>query len=294
MIFGANNSHECGIWAFFVGISTRLQLLIHKLLSLCAFKLSKLLYLCAKIVRMYNLVVDSGNTSIKMFLFADGEIVTSMHCHNVSELLPALTEHADVAEIGACIVSSVSVDQTEIADVFRSFFRVVEFSNKLALPIINKYGTPETLGGDRLAAVVGAAHKYPGRNVLVIDSGTAITYDIVTGKGEYLGGNISPGLNTRFRALHNFTGKLPLLKADASADGLFGTNTAEAIRAGVQNGMLYEIEATVEEFGRRFSDLLVVFTGGDSFFFEKRIKFNNFAEPFLVAFGLNEILEYNV
>ena len=145
-----------------------------------------------------------------------------------------------------------------------------------------------------MAAVVGAVVRYPGRNVLVIDSGTAITYDIVTDKGEYLGGNISVGLNTRFRALHNFTGKLPLLQTDKSLDGLFGINTTEAITLGTQNGMLYEIEGTVKEFSLRFNELLVVFTGVDSFFFENRIKFNNFAEPYLVAFGLNEILEFNV
>ena len=80
---------------------------------------------------------------------------------------------------------------------------------------------------------------------------------------------------------------------DKSAEGLFGTNTVEALTLGIQNGITYEVEATVKEFGRQFDDLLVVFTGGDSFFFEKRIKYNNFAEPYLVAFGLNEILEYN-
>ena len=84
------------------------------------------------------------------------------------------------------------------------------------------------------------------------------------------------------------------MNADKTLDGLFGTNTTEAITIGIQNGMLYEIEGAVKEFSRRFNDLLVVFTGGDSFFFENRIKFNNFAEPYLVAFGLNEILEYNV
>ena len=244
-------------------------------------------------ILMYNLVVDSGNTSIKMFLFASGKIAANMHCNNIAELLPTLMAETNLDNINRCIVSSVSVSQAEIADVFRPYFPVVEFSHKLSLPIINKYSTPETLGSDRVAAVVGAAARYPKRNILVIDSGTAITYDIVTDKGEYLGGNISPGLNTRFRALHNFTGKLPLLNADASIDGLFGTNTTEAISIGVQNGMLYEIEHTINEFSRRFRNLLVVFTGGDSFFFEKRINYNNFAEPYLVAFGLNEILEYN-
>lgn len=242
---------------------------------------------------MYNLVVDAGNTSIKMFLFDKGEIAHSLKCCAVEDLLSTLESAVPVNSIGKCIVSSVSVEQENIAAVFNPFFRVRLFDSKLRFPINIRYGTPGTLGSDRVAAVVGAYVRYPKRNILVIDSGTAITYDIVTAEGEYLGGNISPGLNTRFRALHNFTGKLPLLQVDDSMEGLFGTNTNEAIGLGVQNGILYEVEATVREFSSRFDDLLVVFTGGDSFFFEKRINFSNFAEPYLVAFGLNEILEFN-
>ena len=242
---------------------------------------------------MYNLIVDAGNTSIKMFLFDKGEIAHSLKCCAVEDLLSTLESAVPVNSIGKCIVSSVSVEQENIAAVFYPFFRVRLFDSKLRFPINIRYGTPGTLGSDRVAAVVGAYVRYPKRNILVIDSGTAITYDILTAEGEYLGGNISPGLNTRFRALHNFTGKLPLLQVDDSMEGLFGTNTNEAIGLGVQNGILYEVEATVREFSRRFDDLLVVFTGGDSFFFEKRINFSNFAEPYLVAFGLNEILEFN-
>lgn len=243
---------------------------------------------------MYNLVVDAGNSSIKMFLFDNGKIERSMKCVVVADLLPTLEKNVPVESVAKCIVSSVSIDAEEIAAVFRPYFPVMVYSISLRLPIIIKYGTPETLGSDRVAAVVGAVARYPKRNILVIDSGTAITYDIVTDKGEYLGGNISVGLKSRFRALHNFTGRLPLLQVDKSAEGLFGTNTTEALTLGIQNGITYEVEATVKAFDRQFGNLLVVFTGGDSFFFEKIIKNNNFAEPYLVAFGLNEILEYNV
>ncbi|MBO7481605.1 MAG: type III pantothenate kinase [Bacteroidales bacterium] len=242
---------------------------------------------------MYNLVVDAGNTSIKMFLFENGEIAKSLKCSDVAELLPALESAVSVDRVAKCIVSSVSTEQENIASVFGSLFPVMRFSPSLRFPISIRYATPNTLGSDRVAAVVGAAKRYPKRNVLVIDSGTAITYDILTAQGEYLGGNISPGLNTRFRALHNFTGKLPLLQVDNSINGLFGTSTNEAIALGVQNGLLYEVNATIRQFADRFDDLLVVFTGGDSFFFENRINFSNFAEPYLVAFGLNEILEFN-
>ena len=242
---------------------------------------------------MYNLVIDAGNTSIKMFLFDKGEIVHCLKCSAVDELLPTLESAVHAGSIAKCIVSSVSIEQETVASVFRPFFPILLFSPSLRFPVSIKYGTPDTLGSDRVAAVVGAAKRYPKRNVLVIDSGTAITYDILTASGEYLGGNISPGLNTRFRALYNFTGELPLLQMDNSMEGLFGTNTKEAIGLGVQNGILYEVEATIREFAKHFDDLLVVFTGGDSFFFENRINFYNFAEPYLVAFGLNEILEFN-
>ena len=243
---------------------------------------------------MYNLVVDAGNSSVKMFLFDNGKIEHCIKCRELAEILPSIESIVPTESIGHCIVSSVSIEADDISAILRPYFPVIVFSVSLKLPILIKYSTPETLGSDRVAAVVGAVVRYPHRNLLVIDSGTAITYDIVTDKGEYLGGNISPGLKTRFRALHNFTGKLPLLQEDKSLCGLFGTNTIEALTIGIQNGMLYEVEGTIREFNHRFNDLLVVFTGGDSFFFENRINFNNFAEPYLVALGLNEILEHNV
>ena len=242
---------------------------------------------------MANLIIDSGNTAIKMFVFDSGEIVKNMKCNQISEMLPALEKSELLNKITKCIISSVSYDQNLMAKMLLPYFKVTTYSKSLSLPIINKYKTPETLGSDRIAAVVGAVHKYPKRNILVIDSGTAITYDIVTDLGEYLGGNISLGLNTRFKALHNFTKKLPLLQCNMSENSLFGTNTTEAITIGIQNGMLYEIETTIEKFRSKFNSLLVIFTGGDSIFFEDKIKNCNFAEPYLVAFGLNEILEYN-
>lgn len=240
-----------------------------------------------------NLIIDSGNTLIKLFLFDDGKIIDCILCRDVSQMLPSLRKVTSVDNIDKCIVSSVSVSQIEIASVFRPFFPVIEFSHDMKLPILIKYNTPETLGSDRVAAVVGAFHLFPGKNVLVIDFGTAVTYDVLTANGEFLGGNISVGLKTRFRALHNFTGKLPLLDADMSKQGLYGTSTEEAILYGVQNGLIHEVEGVARSFQERFENLLVVLTGGDSFFFEKRINLCNFAEPFLVAIGLNEILECN-
>ena len=127
---------------------------------------------------------------------------------------------------------------------------------------------------------------------MVIDAGTAITYDFINDKNEYIGGNISPGLKLRFRALYHFTDKLPLMEPK-NYNQLYGLSTEEAILAGVQNGMIYEVDKTIEKFKEFYSNLKVIITGGDAEFFDKKLKYSFFVHFNLVALGLNRILEYN-
>ena len=133
---------------------------------------------------------------------------------------------------------------------------------------------------------------FPGKSVLVVDSGSAITFDLINCKGQYLGGNISPGLKMRFRALNKFTSKLPLLE-QSNDFSLISDNTEQAIISGVQRGMIYEIEGYYSELKKKFRDLKVILSGGDSLFFENKLNFRTFAEPDLIFFGLKRILEYN-
>jgi type III pantothenate kinase len=166
-------------------------------------------------------------------------------------------------------------------------------------PIEIRYTTPETLGQDRIAAVVGAAHRCPGQNLLIIDAGTAITYEVVESGGVYVGGNISPGLTTRFRSLHEFTSKLPLLEVDSENEKeekeipLIGTSTETAIRAGVVRGLVYEIDGYIESIRSLYADVFVFLTGGHSKYLVDRLKNVTFASENLVLDGLNIILEYN-
>jgi type III pantothenate kinase len=133
---------------------------------------------------------------------------------------------------------------------------------------------------------------YPGKNVLVIDMGTAITFDLITRESGYLGGNISPGMNTRLRALHAFTSKLPLVENEDIPSGL-GRDTRSAILAGVQVGIVHEINGYTEYFNHHYPDLMIILTGGDADFFVNKLKKPIFAVPNLVLQGLNYILEYN-
>ena len=172
------------------------------------------------------------------------------------------------------------------------FDRFVELDHLTELPIENLYETPETLGKDRIAAAVGANELFPDQNLLIIDAGTAITYDLVSEKNQFIGGNISPGLEMRFKALNHFTGKLPLVNYSDDFETV-GRNTIDAIRAGVQNGILFEIAQTIDLFNRNYQNLHIIMTGGDSYFFDKKLNYSIFVNFNLTLIGLNRILEHN-
>jgi len=239
-----------------------------------------------------NLVIDIGNTRTKFAVFNRGEILISVP---VDEFLPS---HIDILqneypELQQVIVSSVKdySSQLKIA-LLKKFNHFIELGSQARLPIENCYKTPNTLGNDRIAAAVGAFDLYPGDNILVIDAGTAITFDLVSEKGRFLGGNISPGIDMRLKALHHFTDKLPLV-SQQKFDKLFGTTTEEAICAGVQNGVVFEVDKAIETFKDFYQNLMVIITGGDAEFFDKKLKNSFFVHFNLTAIGLNRILEYN-
>lgn len=199
-------------------------------------------------------------------------------------------EHPQISKV---ILSSVKPKDDELVRFLSENFEYfLELDNQTELPIGNLYETPETLGKDRLAAAVGANELFPDRNLLIIDAGTAITFDLVSEKNQFIGGNISPGLEMRFKALNQFTGKLPLVSYSNEFQSI-GTNTIDAIRAGVQNGILFEIAQTIDLFNRNYQNLQIIMTGGDSIFFDKKLNYSIFVHFNLTLIGLNRILEHN-
>ncbi|MDZ7847381.1 MAG: type III pantothenate kinase [Owenweeksia sp.] len=159
------------------------------------------------------------------------------------------------------------------------------------LPFKLKYKTPETLGLDRIALAAAAAHDYPGKNCLVIDAGTCLTYDFIDRERNYHGGAIAPGLKMRYQALHHFTARLPLVAHRAEVE-LIGDSTETSIQAGVAGGIFYEVKATIEAYQMRYPGLITVLTGGDYAAFEGLSKNGIFAAPEFLLHGLNNILEY--
>ncbi len=239
-----------------------------------------------------NLVIDIGNTRTKFSVFNRGEVLITVP---VDELKP---EHIIVlkneySDLNRVILSATKKYSTELKKALQqNFAEFIELDVNTPLPIENHYKTKDTLGKDRIAAVVGASFLYPRNNILIIDAGTAITYDILNDKNEYLGGNISPGIDMRFKALNSFTDKLPLV-TQQECDKLYGTSTENAIRAGVQNGVVFEVDKAIDTFKEFYNNLKVIITGGSAEFFEKKLKNSFFVNFNLIAMGLNRILEYN-
>ena len=236
------------------------------------------------------LVVDVGNSLTKVAIFqGDDIILLEKHQQLSSDQLSVVIDNHSISKV---IVSKVGEFSAKIEDFLSQTCKTIFFDSSTPLPIKNCYATPQTLGSDRLAAAVGASALFPNKNVLVVDSGTAITYDLVTGNGDYLGGAISPGISIRFKALNQFTAKLPLLSITEDYP-LVGSDTYSSISSGVLNGVVYEVDGYIDEVKKQYSPLEIVFTGGDSFFFDKKLKNSIFVHPNLVLFGLNRILIHN-
>ena len=241
---------------------------------------------------MKNLIVDVGNSSAKVALF-DGDTLTEQLCISHEELPKTLSDKSQDATISAAIISSVVPFSDMVEEVLRALpYPCLRMSAHLKMPFDIAYKTPETLGPDRLAVVAEAYAQYPERNILVIDAGTAITYDIVTADGTYQGGQISPGINMRFKALSHFTGKLPLISKEGERRAI-GNTTETAIREGVLQGVDKEIEGYIHEYTKKYPDLLVFLTGGDAFLLDNQAKSRIFADNLLVIKGLNRILKLN-
>ncbi len=239
-----------------------------------------------------NLVIDIGNTIAKLAVFDGDEVVEVLRGSNHSLDWLSMLCHKYQIERG--IIASVITLSNTIRRQLRSVkFDIMELDYRTPVPIRNFYKTPQTLGMDRLAAVVGANYQCPGRNLLVIDAGTALTYEFIDAEGRYWGGNISPGIYTRFKTLNACCDKLPLIERNGDTPE-FGYDTETAIRSGVIKGMEFEISGYIQLMQKKYPDLLVFLTGGDKFSFDTNLKSVIFADRFLVLKGLNRILNYNV
>jgi len=243
---------------------------------------------------MKNLAIDIGNTLVKLAVFEGGKLlelkITS--AENISLVLNELV--INHPEISKSVMASVAGIHKEVINNCLKNRSILELTATTPVPFRNLYGTPHSLGIDRIALAAGAISEYPNKNVLVIDAGTCITYDLMTKNREYVGGAISPGVNMRLEAMHNFTSKLPLFRIEEeTSDKIIGITTQENLEIGALMGAALEINGFIESYKLQYQDLTIILTGGDSQLLSKKVKNGIFAPYNFLLKGLNHILEFN-
>jgi type III pantothenate kinase len=247
-----------------------------------------------------NLCIDQGNSRTKVALMTDeGQLIKHLIYKQFSSAdIDRLFELYDITD--SIISSVVNIEAAVVNTLSRRSQHFVLFDHMTPVPIVNTYDTPETLGQDRLAAAVGAKHLCPNENLLIIDAGSAITYDYVSEQGEFIGGNIAPGLKMRFTILQRMTKKLPLVEVeDNELIPLFGKNTRDAIAAGVIRGVAYEVKGYMRTMREKVPHFRTFLTGGNAPYVLANVRSSRteeremIFEKHLVLIGLNEILVFN-
>ncbi|MDE7410791.1 MAG: type III pantothenate kinase [Paramuribaculum sp.] len=241
-----------------------------------------------------HLTIDQGNSAAKLALWDGEELVDIKIVHSLtSDVLRGFISSAE-GTVDSAIYCSVASKGTEVVAWLENMVRkVVRLQNGLPLPIAIDYGTPGSLGADRIAAAVGARVLFPDSWLLVVDAGTAVTYDAVTPEGKFVGGNIAPGMNMRLEALHRFTARLPRVEMprELPEEGFLGHDTASAMILGA----VYGIVGAVSYYHSHLPEgTKVVMTGGWASELSRLCDVDSvIVEPNLVSKGLNRILIYN-
>jgi len=234
-----------------------------------------------------DLVLDVGNSRTKLALFQDGALSRAGTIANGDPR--ALDAFLAGTRPGHAVIGSVAAPDEALASHLRRICPLLAVTGTGPSPLRSTYATPDTLGVDRLANAVAAAHRFPGRPVLAIDLGTCTTYDLVGPDGIYGGGAISPGFRMRAQAMNAYSAHLPLVEPGDDPP-LMGVSTQGSLEAGVHHGVVHELRGFISDYGSRHPRMAIVITGGDAPRFAMALESGIFAHPFLTLEGLHAIL----
>ena len=229
-------------------------------------------------------IVDAGNTSVKVALVKNSQILS---VHRFAQVSDALSTISDADVVCASVLN----------ENFRQFFiergtSFYQITHQSTLPFKSAYGSMETIGVDRLCNMAAAFKLFGSQNCLVVDIGTCIKFDFISENNVYLGGSIAPGIELRYKALYEHTSQLPMLDFK-SAVSIIGGDTNKSMHSGVINGIQHEIQGMIMRYEKDFGDLKILITGGDASYFEFPQKSNIFANKNLTLEGIVEIYEIN-
>jgi len=237
-----------------------------------------------------SLCFDFGNTRKKCAMFAGKEFIKEIVLQN--DDAQTIEHILQETHPNKSILSSVINHNPEIEHILNKKTKFHKLSHLSKLPISTPVGKPESIGADRLALVVAAVDLFPQKNNLVIGLGSAITYNYINKYHAFMGGGISPGMEMRFKSLHEFTALLPLVKADWNFP-LAGYDTRTNILSGVIIGMAKEIDGMIDAYADKYDNFNVLLSGGDASYFTRYIKNKIFVDPHLIYRGLLAISEFN-
>lgn len=239
---------------------------------------------------MVTICFDFGNTRKKAAVFSDGQLAEEIILEDdkVETILPLLLKYKP----GKTILSSVINHNPALEELLLQHTHFHKLSAATKINFTTPVGKPETIGADRLALMAAAAYYFPNKNNLVIALGSCITFNFINQYNAFLGGAISPGLDMRFKAMHDYTAKLPLVKA-AWKFPLIGYDTATNLQSGVINGIIGEIDGTIDKYAEKYSNFNVVLTGGNSAYFAGQLKNKIFADYNFLFKGLYALSELN-
>jgi len=238
-----------------------------------------------------TLAIDIGNSRVKCGIF-QGKNLEEFRVFDIGEEVLFFDWITEI-KFDKSILASVRKNTDPFLLKIQSVIQPVRFDGLSKLPINLSYLSPETLGQDRIAALCGAYFLHPENNILVVNAGSCITIDLLEANGTFLGGNIAPGMKMRWKAMHEFTGRLPLVEFAEVGDQILGNDTTSALRLGVLKGILHEIRGYFTELHSKYSFLKCVMTGGDAPQLIRHSKMEIIEEPYLVLHGLNQILIAN-
>ena len=230
------------------------------------------------------LIVDAGNTSIKVAQVKNSQIDSVKRFDHILNAVGYISD--------AFVVCASVLNENFKQLVIKNGGRFHQITHQSVLPFKSVYSSMETIGIDRLCNVAAAKKKFESEHCLVVDIGTCIKFDFISAKHVYLGGSISPGINLRYKALHDYTSKLPLIDIKSNAE-MIGDSTNSSIHSGVMNGIMHEIQAMILRYEKDFGQLKILITGGDASHFDFPQKSNIFANKNLTLEGIVEIYEIN-
>lgn len=238
-----------------------------------------------------TLCIDFGNSRQKAAIFI-GDRLDSVVFFDPENLVGSLQQMLKTHHPDGAILSSVINHPPEIVDILKAETNFHLLTPASKLTFTTPVGKPDTIGADRLALCAAAVLTHPGENNLVIGLGTAVTYNFINTKNEFLGGGISPGMTMRMKALNSYTDKLPIVAPDWNVP-LVGYDTKTNIQSGVVLGLVYEIDGFINAYRLKYRAFNVHLTGGDTLYLAPHLKNLIFADPDLLFKGLYAIFETN-